>query len=99
MFFFGIYCTVFRFSNNSLFEKTLIFVDFSLFLELCLGFHNEKTSDDDALASVFSKKNKRAPPRDQNVTDQVTAATEKVPKQRAPRPQTSLVKIETDEEI
>ena len=57
----------------------------------------KKISDDDVLASVFSKNNKRVPPRDQNVTDQVTEATEKVLKQRAPRPQTSLVKIETDE--
>ena len=59
----------------------------------------EKLSDADVLASVFSKRKKGVPPRDQNVTPQETEVTEKVLKQRAPRPQTSLVKIETNEGI
>ena len=58
----------------------------------------EKISDDNVLASVFSKKKKKTvPSKDQNDNPKEFEVANKIPKRRAHRPHISLVKIETDE--
>ena len=57
----------------------------------------DNINDNDVLSTVFAKKNKKVSTKDYNDKSKQLEVVDKAPKQRAPRPQTSLVKLETNE--
>ena len=57
----------------------------------------DNINDNDALSTVFAKKNKKVSSKDYNDKSKQPEVADKAPKQRAPRLQTSLVKLETNE--
>ena len=57
----------------------------------------DNINKNDVLSTVFAKKNKKVSSKDYNDKSKQPEVADKAPKQRAPRLQTSLVKLETDE--